>query len=221
MGAFYKSIDTVLWGRKTCDIALDFQKKGVTGSAFDTRVKNYVFTRTLLQSPAPAGVEFVSEPVKAFATRLRGKKGKDIWMMGGAGIIASFLDEGEIDDFMIHVIPTFIGEGIPLIAPGHRTVPLKLLSCTKLPSGVVKLHYTVRKQSHIWQPLGTQFLQPASSQGWPQPRHVERSPPGAWRARSASHPGRLHIASGRSIRSGWSLIHLGSEVEHDGLPLAG
>jgi riboflavin biosynthesis pyrimidine reductase len=42
-------------------------------------------------------------------------------MMGGAGIIRSFLDEGEIDEFMIHVIPTFIGEGIPLIAPRRRT----------------------------------------------------------------------------------------------------
>lgn len=145
MGTFYKSIDTILWGRKTYDTALEFQKKGVNGSAFDTRVKNYVFTRTLLQSPAPAGVEFVREPVKAFATRLRENKGKDIWMMGGAGIIASFLDEGEIDDFMIHVIPTFIGEGIPLIAPGCRTVPLKLVSCTKFPDGVVKLHYTIRK----------------------------------------------------------------------------
>jgi dihydrofolate reductase len=145
MDAFYKSIDTILWGRKTCDTALDFQKKGVPGSAFDTRVKNYVFTRSLLQSPPPAGVEFVSEPIKAFATRLRKKKGKDIWMMGGAGIIASFLDEGEIDDFMIHVIPTLIGEGIPLIAPGHRTVPLKLISCTKFADGVVKLHYAVRK----------------------------------------------------------------------------
>jgi dihydrofolate reductase len=145
MGAFYKSIDTILWGRKTCDTALDFQKKGVPGSAFDTKVKNYVFTRSLPQSPAPAGVEFVSEPIKAFATRLRKKKGKDIWMMGGAGIIASFLDEGEIDSFMIHVIPTFIGEGIPLIAPGRRTVPLKLISCTKFPDGVVKLHYTVCK----------------------------------------------------------------------------
>jgi hypothetical protein len=28
MGAFYKSIDTILWGRKTCDMALNFQKKG-------------------------------------------------------------------------------------------------------------------------------------------------------------------------------------------------
>ena len=60
-------------------------------------------------------------------------------------IIASFLDEGEIDSFMIHVIPTFIGEGIPLIAPAQRTVPLKLISCTKFPDGVVKLHYAVRK----------------------------------------------------------------------------
>jgi dihydrofolate reductase len=145
MGAFYKTIDTVLWGRKTCDTALDFQKKGVSGSAFDKKVKNYVFTRSLPETPAPAGVEFVSEPIKAFATRLRKKKGKDIWMMGGASIIASFLDEGDIDSFMIHVIPTFIGEGIPLIAPGRRTVALELISCKKFPDGVVKVHYTVRK----------------------------------------------------------------------------
>ena len=145
MGAFYKSIDTILWGRKTCDMVLDFQKKKVSGSAFDTNVKNYVFTRRPVQSPAPAGVEFVNEPIRTFTTRLQAKKGKDIWMMGGAGIIASFLDDGEIDEFMIHVIPKFIGEGIPLIAPGRRTVPLKLISCTKFTDGVVKLHYTARK----------------------------------------------------------------------------
>ena len=66
-------------------------------------------------------------------------------MMGGGGIIASFLDEGEIDEFIIHVIPTFIGEGIPLIAPSHRTVPLKLLSTKKYSDGVVRLHYAVEK----------------------------------------------------------------------------
>lgn len=143
MGAFYKSIDTIIWGRKTCDVALEFQKKGVPGSAFDTRVKNYVFTHDLPQSEAPAGVVYVNEPVIAFATRLRAKKGKDIWMMGGGAIIASFLDEGEIDEFIIHVIPILIGEGIPLIAPRHRNVPLKLISCTKFTDGVVKLHYGV------------------------------------------------------------------------------
>src|ERR1700676_1042138 len=77
MGAFYKSIDTILWGRKTCDMALDVQKKGAA-PAFDTRVKNYVFTHSPrhLQgegagAAAPAGVEFVNEPIKTFATRLR------------------------------------------------------------------------------------------------------------------------------------------------------
>jgi dihydrofolate reductase len=143
MNAFYNSIDTILWGRKTCDMALEFQKKGASGSAFDTKVRNYVFTRGRPPSPAPAGVEFVSEPIKAFATRLRKKEGKDIWMMGGAGIIASFLDAEEIDEFLIHVIPTFIGEGIPLIAPGRRTVPLKLISSKKFTDGVVELHYAV------------------------------------------------------------------------------
>jgi dihydrofolate reductase len=97
------------------------------------------------QSASPAGVEFVNEPIKTFATRLRKTKGKDIWMMGGAGIISSFLDEGEIDEFMIHVIPKFIGQGIPLIAPARRTVALKLISCTKFTDGVMKLHYAVRK----------------------------------------------------------------------------
>jgi dihydrofolate reductase len=145
MDAFYKSIDTILWGRKTCDMAIEFQKKGVSGTAFDTKVKNYVFTRSLPLVTVPAGVEFVNEPVKAFATRLRKEKEKDIWIMGGARIIASFLDEGEIDEFMIHMIPKFIGEGIPLMDPRRRTVPLRLISCKKFTDGVVGLHYAVAK----------------------------------------------------------------------------
>jgi dihydrofolate reductase len=131
MSAFYKSIDTILC-RKTCDMALDFQKRGVARTAFDTKVKNYVFTRHP-QSATPAGVEFVNEPIKPFTTHLREKKGKDIWIMCGAGIIASFLDEGEVDEFMIHLIPNFIGEGIPVIAPGRRTVPLKLILLHEVP----------------------------------------------------------------------------------------
>lgn len=46
-------------------------------------------------------------PAQTFAMLLRDKKGEDIWMMGGAGIIASFLDEGEIDEFMLHIVPEF------------------------------------------------------------------------------------------------------------------
>ena len=68
-------------------------------------------------------------------------------MMGGGEIIASFLDEGEIDEFSIKVIPIFIGEGIPLIEPEQRSVPLKLLSTKKFSDGVVQLHYRVLKDA--------------------------------------------------------------------------
>jgi dihydrofolate reductase len=145
LSEFYASIDTILWGRKTYDMALEFQKKGVAGAEFDTRVKNYVFTHHVPDGAPPAGVQFVDEPVKKFAERLHGEKGKDIWMMGGAGIIASFLDAEEIDEFVMSVIPTFIGEGIPLIEAGKRTVPLELISSEKFEDGVVKLHYRVGK----------------------------------------------------------------------------
>lgn len=144
MGAFYRSIDTILWGRKTCAVALDFEKKGVMKSAFDTNVKNYVFTRKRRRQ-APPGVEFVNEPIKDFAKRLRATPGKNIWMMGGAGIIASFLDAGEIDEFIIHVVPTFIGEGIPLVQPGYRDAPLSLASIKRFKDGVVRLHYSVER----------------------------------------------------------------------------
>jgi dihydrofolate reductase len=87
----------------------------------------------------------VSEPVKAFAQRLRATPGKHIWMMGGGELIASFLDAGEIDEFDIHVIPNFIGEGIPLMAPRHRDIVLRLLSTKKYPDGVVEVRYEVAR----------------------------------------------------------------------------
>jgi dihydrofolate reductase len=139
MPAFFASIDTILWGRKTYAEAL--ARGGVSGG-FGFKAKNYVFTHRPPKSPA-ADVEFVNEPIGPFAKRLRKKPGKDIWMMGGGGIIASFLDAGQIDEFSIHVIPVFIGEGIPLIAPARRSVPLRLLSTRRFPDGVVHLNYRV------------------------------------------------------------------------------
>jgi dihydrofolate reductase len=139
MGTFFRSIDAILWGRKTYDLGLEM---GGGNLGVGPGVKNYVFSRRPPRSPA-AGVEFVRAPIRDFAKRLRATPGKNIWMMGGGGIIGSFLDEGEIDEFDIHVIPIFIGEGIPLIAPRHRNVPLKLRSVSRYADGVVRLHYDV------------------------------------------------------------------------------
>ena len=146
MGAFYRSIDTILWGRKTFEVALGFQRKGLKGSEFDANVKNYVFSRKPPRKPVP-GVEFVNEPISNFARRLRNAPGKSVWMMGGAGIIGSFLDAGEIDEFIVHVIPTMIGAGIPLVQPKQRLVPLTLKSLERFKDDVVRLHYEVTQKA--------------------------------------------------------------------------
>jgi len=139
IGQFMNSIDTKLLGRKTYDLSVQM------GAKFDTKTPHYVFSRRPAPASVPAGVEFISEAIGAFAKRLRAGKGKDIWMMGGGEIIASFLDEGAIDDFIISVIPTFIGEGIPLIAHRHRHVLLRLQSVRRFSDGVVQIHYKVQQ----------------------------------------------------------------------------
>ncbi len=79
-----------------------------------------------------------------FVHRLRERQGKNIWLMGGGEIIASFLDAQAIDEFVISVVPVFVGDGIPLIARRHRHVPLALLSTEKFADGLVQLRYAVQ-----------------------------------------------------------------------------
>jgi dihydrofolate reductase len=147
MPAFFKSIDTILWGRKTYAKGLEMgMEKGMKAAGFGPHSKNYVFSHYPQKSSLPT-FEFVNEPIKTFAQRLRAQPGKHIWMMGGGEIIASFLDQGEIDEFRINVIPILIGEGIPLIQPRHRSIRLKLLSTKAFPDGVVHLHYRTTPSS--------------------------------------------------------------------------
>ena len=136
---FSRSIDTKILGRKTYEASVKM------GASFGANDVHYVFSRRSPPHPRRAGVQFVTESIRAFTERLRKQAGKNIWMMGGGEIIGSFLDEDAIDEFIITIVPTFIGEGIPLIAPRHREVPLRLLSLQRFPDGVVQLHYGVQK----------------------------------------------------------------------------
>jgi dihydrofolate reductase len=135
MGPFMESIDAKVLGRKTYDVSVQL------GAKFD---HHYVFSRQPPPASLPAGVEFINGTIPAFAKRLKHEKGKNIWLMGGGDIIASFLDAGAIDEFIVSIVPVFIGEGIPLIAPRHRHVPLHLNSVKHFPDGVVQVHYSVR-----------------------------------------------------------------------------
>ena len=139
MNAFMKSIDTTIMGRATYEAGLRL------GAKFDPTSTTIVFSRHAAPADVPAGVKFVNDDVAPFVRRLREQPGKNIWLMGGGDLIASFLDEQAIDDFVISVIPVFIGDGIPLIARRHRRVPLELQSVERFDDGLVQLHYRVQR----------------------------------------------------------------------------
>jgi dihydrofolate reductase len=137
MPQFMRTVDAKILGRKTFDAALALD------TPFSARDIHYVFSRQPPPAVVPAGVRFVTQTVAAFVDRIRAERGKNVWMMGGGELIGAFLDENAIDEIVISIVPTIIGAGIPLIAPRHRHVPLRLLSTKAFPDGVVQLHYRV------------------------------------------------------------------------------
>ena len=134
---FERSTDAKILGRKT------FERSLQMGAPLRGDAVYYVFSRQPPPASMPAAVHYVTESIGAFAERLRRQAGKNVWMMGGGEIIGSFLDEAAIDEFIITVVPTFIGEGIPLLPPRHREVPLRLLGVQQFPDSVVQVHYEV------------------------------------------------------------------------------
>src|SRR5688572_4232512 len=63
MAAFYKSIDTVIYGRKTYDMVVKFMAEGVDVPNDGRAIRNYVFSHRLPKKVLP-GFEFVKEPIK-------------------------------------------------------------------------------------------------------------------------------------------------------------
>jgi len=138
VGTGLAGMDALLLGRKTYEASLRM------GAKLEPPTRYIVFSRHAPPADAPLGVEFVNEAIGPYVRRLREQPGKDIWLMGGGDLIASFLDEGAIDELVITVAPVFIGDGIPLIARRHRHVPLELRSVEQFENGVVQLHYRVQ-----------------------------------------------------------------------------
>ena len=138
MDAFMQSIDTKVLGRKTYEASLRM------GAKFDSKRRTIVFSRHPRPKDAPPTVEFTDEAIGVFVKGLRKSQGKDIWLMGGGEIIASFLDAHAVEEFVISVVPIFIGDGIPLIARRHLHVPLSLQSTERFEDGLVQLRYAVQ-----------------------------------------------------------------------------
>jgi len=132
---FYKSIDTVIMGKKTYDQILTFGDYPYKGK------KSYVFTRNDSLTK-DENVEFASN-VEEFSRNLVSSKG-NIWLVGGSELFSAFLEHKLVDEIILSIIPTVLGKGIPLFQNINQEANLKLIKTTEY-SGFVELTYKVLK----------------------------------------------------------------------------
>jgi dihydrofolate reductase len=137
MSEFWKTIDTVVMGRKTYEVA----QKG--GSTSYPGVKCYVCSRTM-QASRVKNVEIISEDAGAFLRRLKNEDGKDICVMGGGELAKALFEADVIDEVGLNIHPVLLGSGIPLFLPMDRQVELELLEARSLKKGCVMVMYRVK-----------------------------------------------------------------------------
>jgi dihydrofolate reductase len=139
MTDYWKTIDTVLMGRKTYEVALRHGK----GSAGYPGMKTFVFSRTFKDEP-DGSVEIISGDAVEFVRDLKRQPGKDICLMGGGELAKSFFEAGLIDEIGFNIHPVLLGSGIPLFHPMSRQIDLELLECRKFKNGCVLVTYRVK-----------------------------------------------------------------------------
>ena len=140
MSDYWKTIDTIVMGRKTYQAAL--KMKGGKKNLY-SGMKSYVFSRTL--KPRIDGpLEIVSDDAVKVVARLKKEKGKDICVMGGGDLARSLFEAGLIDEIGFSIHPVLLGSGIPLFNEMKKQIDLELLECRPFKNGCVYVSYRIK-----------------------------------------------------------------------------
>ncbi|WP_404427014.1 dihydrofolate reductase family protein [Ureibacillus chungkukjangi] len=134
---FYETVDTVVMGKRTYDWLIDQKLE-----EFPYKNKEcYVFTRTSHEDTED--VKFVNEDIRQFVEKLQKKEGKSIWIVGGGELLFYFIKEKLVDEFIITLAPTILGEGIPLFKNGDYQLDLNFTGMRSF-NQFVELRYEVK-----------------------------------------------------------------------------
>lgn len=140
MSAFWKTIDTVVMGRKTFEMAL--RASGDAGGAYPG-VESYVFSRTI-EHDRVGGATIVHGDAAEFVRDLKSREGEDICVMGGGELARSLFEADLIDEIGFNIHPVLLGSGIPLFHPMSRQIDLELVECRPFANGCVCVFYRVK-----------------------------------------------------------------------------
>ena len=132
---FYAGVVALVMGRRTYDQALGFGEWHFAGKPV------YVFTGHP-PDDNPHGVQFVRGDALDFVNDVAAQYEGTVWLMGGADLAEQFRSAGLIDEYMIHVIPTILGRGVPLFRGDAPYTGLALIETRAYDDGMVMLRYS-------------------------------------------------------------------------------
>lgn len=134
---FYNSCSVTIQGNNTYKFILN------SGHDFPyNTTENYVFTQNA-NLKDNKDVKFISENHIEFVKELKKAEGKDIWLIGGGKINATFFDNKLIDEIWIHIMPIILDRGIKLTEELSKDIRLDLISSKSYETGVMELKYKV------------------------------------------------------------------------------
>ena len=136
---FIQSVDTVIIGRKTYDWVMKHVPEFVHKAK-----DSFVITRTT--KPSEGKIQFYTGDLKELVIRLKQKEGKNIFVDGGAEIVNELMKHHLIDEIILSIIPVILGEGIKLFKDGIPEEKLILESSKSFDTGLVQLHYRIKKE---------------------------------------------------------------------------
>jgi dihydrofolate reductase len=134
---FFEGIGAIIMGSKSYEALREW---------YYGKTKTFVVTRRTLPVPQGADVELYSGPFPQLVDKARQVAGgKDVWHFGGGELATAFLNEGLIDEVQLGLIPTLLGEGIPLFHGVAKQASFHLVQSVPFSNGLVILHYSVIK----------------------------------------------------------------------------
>lgn len=151
---FLDSIDTIVLGRKTYELFVDFwptatTDKEIIADRLNTLPK-VVFSNTLSEAPwgkwSPARV--VRGDAVAEIKRLKAQDGKDMVLWGSIALAQDLIAADLVDEYHLQICPTMVGGG-RLLFPGLDSYAnLKRVNVRSYDTGVVSLHYEPQRESN-------------------------------------------------------------------------
>lgn len=103
----------------------------------------WVFTHRELPAVPGADIRFVQGDVApVHADMVAAAQGRNVWLVGGGGLVGSFADRGLLDEILLGMQPVFLGAGAPLL-PRRLTSKRVRLESARRNGQQVQLVYSV------------------------------------------------------------------------------